>query len=69
MRGMDCVVVGPRPGRDGGVPVLGSEWVAAEHSQPGDCFFVDVFGLAMALGSVGNCESVADPLEGLKLPD
>jgi hypothetical protein len=69
MSRMDSIVVGPRCGPDCGVPVLGSGWVAAAHSQLGDDLFVDGFGLAIALGSVGHRESVADPLEGLQLPD
>jgi hypothetical protein len=69
MRRVDRIVVGPRRGQDGGVPVLGSGWVAAVHSQLGDDLFVDGFGLAVALGSVGHGESVADPLESLQLPD
>jgi hypothetical protein len=69
MRCMDRIVVGPRRGQDGGVPVLGFGWVAAVHSQLGNDLFVHSFCLAVVLGSVGHGESVADPLEGLQLPD
>jgi hypothetical protein len=69
MRRMDRIVVGSHCGPDCGLPVLGSGWVAAVHSQHGNDLFVDGFGLAVALGSIGNCELVADSLEGFELPD
>jgi H2-forming N5,N10-methylenetetrahydromethanopterin dehydrogenase-like enzyme len=69
MRCMDRIVVGPRRRPDVGISVLGSGWIAAVHLQLGDDLFVDSFGLAVALGSVGHGELVADPLEGLQLPD
>jgi hypothetical protein len=49
MCGMHCIVLGPRRGLDGGVPVLGSGWVAAVFSQLGDDLLVDGPGLAVGV--------------------
>jgi hypothetical protein len=50
-------------------PSLGLWTGPAIHAQLGDDLLADGFVLAVALGSLGNDELVADPLVDLKLPD